>query len=72
MVDVEEAALGGLEQDVLALGDGALEEAGRVGDVRAELLAVTLVLLEEGSRVEGAGVGGEAPQKAIFPLDDSA
>ena len=47
MVDVEQGGLGALEQDVLAVGVGAVEQMGGFGHVRADDLGVGKVLLAD-------------------------
>ncbi len=72
MIDVEQAALGRLEQDALAGLQRLVQQARRVGDVRPHLLGVAEVLVAQRVGVERAGVRRQAAQQAVLARHDGA
>ena len=72
MVDVQERALGPLEQEPLAVGDGAMEPGGRVADVRPQALGQAEVLVGDLARVERREVGQHRGEQAVLVVDDPA
>src|SRR5262249_8935965 len=60
VVHIEQASLGGLEEDTPSVADRLVQQAGRVSHERPERLAVTHVLVADGVRVEVLGRVGEA------------
>ena len=54
VVEVEQRALGALEQDVLAAGQGVLDQPGRVGEVVAQAPAPAERLLDERRRARSS------------------
>lgn len=56
MVDVEQRALAALEEDDLALVDGIVQDQGRVGDERLDLLRVLEHVLDDLAGLDGPAV----------------
>ena len=70
MIDVEQAALGGLEEDRLPVVPGAVQEVGRVRDVGPQALAQGQVFVAEAVGVERLRLGREGAQQAVLARDD--
>src|SRR5262249_52660792 len=75
VVYVEQAALGRLEEDSLSRPEGVVQQANRVGDVRAYPLGVFAVLAAEHIDVEGKRLGGgrgRSPEGNVDHLCDGS
>ena len=65
MVDVEERALGALEEDVVASPERVLDEPGRIGQVRLQAAAPRQGLLHERLDLERRRLTGRAQQQVL-------